>query len=136
MRGGNKRVAGTEAGPKNSHAVFALRLQPVHASANINYGLAGRVNGAADVWRDRIVRALRLPRTANVMIWLAQPPHGDPEALQPRAPRIVSDAGGVPVRQHNYPPLSLPRKPPRVDHIVFRIGGGSGRGKTQKIPSA
>src|SRR5258708_40050428 len=124
MRGGNKRVAGTEAGTNNSHAVFALRIQPVHASANISYGLAGRVNGAADVWRDRIVRALRLPRTANVMIWLAQPQHGDPEALQHRAQRIVSDAVGVPVRQHNYRPLSLRRKPPRVDQIVLRIGRG------------
>src|SRR5258708_26508018 len=101
MRGGNKRVAGTEAGPKNSHAVFALRLQPVHASANINYGLAGRVNGAADVWRDRIVRALRLPRTANVMIWLAQPQHGDPEARQHRAPRRFREARGVSVGEHN-----------------------------------
>src|SRR5258708_34142076 len=96
MRGGNKRVAGTEAGPKNSHAVFALRLQPVHASANINYGLAGRVNGAADVWRDRIVRALRLPRTANVMIWLGSAPHGGPQTRPPPGHARVSDSRVLP----------------------------------------
>src|SRR5258708_12947579 len=102
MRGGNKRVAGTEAGPKNSHAVFALRLQPVHASANINYGLAGRVNGAADVWRDRIFRALRLPRTANVMICLVSPPPASSETSPHPPPPRVTRAPRPPSPNLNY----------------------------------
>jgi len=49
VRGGNKRDAGTQAGAQDTHPRITLLSQPVQARARIDDGLAGSVDGAADI---------------------------------------------------------------------------------------
>jgi hypothetical protein len=49
VRGGQKPIAGTEAGTYNSQIFITLLLQPVEAGPDIDYGLSGGIDRTRDV---------------------------------------------------------------------------------------
>src|SRR5437879_8660641 len=57
MRGGKKRVTGTQAGADNAQPVIALFLQPIEAAANVHHPLACCVQGSTDVSGDSVISA-------------------------------------------------------------------------------
>src|SRR5207248_10562095 len=57
MRGGEKRVAGTQAGSHNPQPIIALLLKPVQATTDVNYTLAGSIQRSSDIRRNRVIGA-------------------------------------------------------------------------------
>src|SRR5205809_5198148 len=133
MRGGQKRVAGTEAGAEDSQLRVSLLLKPIEAAADIEYTLARGVERASYVCRNCVVGALNFCRTANIVIWHAQAQHGNSKPVQRWAKRIVAQRVGVPLGQQYDRTLSFCRKPARVGEIVFRIRRRYGRGESKEM---
>src|SRR3954454_1968918 len=82
VRGVQKAVTGTKTSADNSQFVIPLLLQPVEAAAQIDHALTRGVKSATNVGRYREVGAANLRRTANVVIWHAQPQHRNAQAVQ------------------------------------------------------
>ena len=58
---GDEGDAGAQAGAQDAEAPVALLFEPVEAGAGVDNGLAGGVDGAADVARNVVIGALRFP---------------------------------------------------------------------------
>ena len=78
--GGEKGIAGTEAGAHDAETAIALLLEPVEATTRVNHALAAGVERAADIGGDGVVGAAGLRGHANVVIGHAQPQHGNAQS--------------------------------------------------------
>ena len=137
---GEKGVTGAEAGAQDAEVFVALLFEPVKATADIDDGLAAGGNGAADVGAHGVVGALKLGGTANIVVGLGEPQRRDTHAVEESAKSVVTEAVGVPLRQH-HDGLPGPRGifvrrsgiPAGVDEVVFRVGRAFRRGEAQKL---
>src|SRR5215469_5950247 len=90
MRGREKCVTGTEAGPDNAQALVSLLLKPVEAAADVEHTLARSIERTFDVRRNRVLGAADFSRAADVVVGHAQPQHRNSQAIQNSAERIVA----------------------------------------------
>src|ERR1700753_2783558 len=101
VRAGDEGIAGPKTRAQHAELLIALRLQPVEAAADIDDRLPAGCDRAPDIRADRVIGALQLSRTANVMVRLPPPQRRDTESVEERAQRIVAEGIGVPLRHHD-----------------------------------
>ena len=133
MRGGNKRIARSEARADDAEPVVTLRFQPVETAAHIDHALAHRIERASNVGGDGIVGAVDLRRTANIVIRHGEPQHRDAHPVEHAAEAVVGERIGIPVRQQNHGATSACRKPARVHQIIFGERRHHRRSEAQKL---
>ena len=97
VRGGDKRIARSQARAYDAQAVTALRFQPVEAAAYVDHSLADGVESASDVGGDGIVGAVDFGGAANVVIGHGQTQDRDAHPVQRPAQCVVRNRIGIPV---------------------------------------
>src|SRR5260221_6251477 len=99
MSAGEVGVAGAETGSENAEVLVALILKPIETAADIDDSLTAGHERAADVGADRVVGALELGRTADVVIGHGKAQGRDAHLVEDGAEGVVAEAVGVPLRE-------------------------------------
>src|SRR5271169_3002032 len=95
---GDERVTRAEAGADEAEARVSALLQPVEARANVNDGLPHRIDAAANIGGDRVVRAGETGGATNVVVRHAHAQGRDTKHVEDLAETVLADAVGVPLR--------------------------------------